>query len=135
MALFDFPNPFRQLAQTLERLEELAGSLDRVHRKLHQNREIIMANQAEVLAAIEELKATAAEEKTEVVAAVANAVAAAVAPLEQVILELQGQIANGADLSDLLAAVQGVTADVEAIVEASAPEEPEPVEPLAEPEV
>jgi hypothetical protein len=92
-------------------------------------------HQAEVLAAIEELKATAAEEKTEVVAAVANAVAAAVAPLEQVILELQGQIANGADLSDLLAAVQGVTADVEAIVEASAPEEPEPVEPLAEPEV
>lgn len=126
---------FEQFAQFIwhdplaKPLADLAASIENLHLKTNQLREQIMVTKAEVLAAIEALKATAAEEKTEVVAAVTEAVAAAVAPLEQVILDLQAQIANGVDLSDVLTAVQSVTEDVEAIIEAAEPVPPaEPAE-------
>lgn len=106
----------------------LAEQNRRIERKLQLLEEKIMVSKADVLAAIEELKAVAADEKEEVLAAIAAAVTAAVSPLEQVILELQAQIANGVDLTDVLSAVESVKADVEAIVTEVEPT-PEPDEP------
>lgn len=104
-------------------LGAIVEQLAEVNQKLDQIGES-MATKADVEAAIAQLKAVAQEEKAEVVAALTSAVEAAVAPLQQVITELQAQIANGVDLSSVLASIQEVTTDVEAIVEA-APSEPD----------
>lgn len=122
-----------------ELLQSQERSLDqRLIQELAKIQDDIMTTKAEVLAAIAQLKADAAQEKNEVVAAVTaavtSAVAAAVAPLESVIAQLEAQIADGANLGDVLSAVNDVRSDVQAIVDAAGPAEPiepeEPTEPL-----
>jgi hypothetical protein len=101
--------------------EILSDKLIVLHMELIKQGVKIMASLDQVKAAIVELKATVADEATEV----SNEIAI----LGATITELQAELANGtavsaADLDEVLEQIQGVSALVEGIIETAAPVDP-----------